>query len=106
TEAIESGLLKLEKASSPEERQGAALFLMRAAHSLKGASGFVEMREIEKACHWMEDVFEAASAGKVEYCQQLMSNLFAVNDAISQTARNALVANVDEAEVSKALAMV
>jgi two-component system chemotaxis sensor kinase CheA len=103
SQAIESGLLRLEHASSPDERRGAALFLMRAAHSLKGASGFVEMREIEKACHWMEDRFETASSGEVEYCQQMMENLFAVNDSIAQTARDALLGEFDETKVSFAL---
>lgn len=103
SQAIETGLLRLESASSPDERRGAALFLMRAAHSLKGASGFVEMREIEKACHWMEDRFEAASSGDVEYAQNMMENLHAVNDSIAQTARDALLGEYDQTKVSLAL---
>lgn len=104
TDSIEKGLLKLEQAKIKADRKELALSLMRTAHSLKGASGFVEMREIESACHWMEDIFEAVSNGRIGYCPPILESLFSVNDAIYKFASDALASEADEAIVTDALA--
>jgi len=56
-EVISSGLLNLEKTSSPQEQTKIVEAVFRAAHSLKGAARAVNFFEIEGVCQTMEDVF-------------------------------------------------
>jgi two-component system chemotaxis sensor kinase CheA len=49
------GLLALERNSAPEERENVLMGIFRAAHSLKGASRFVNLKDIETIAHRMED---------------------------------------------------
>lgn len=106
TVAIEASLLNLEKAETQSDREEIAMSIMRVAHSLKGSSGFVEMRSIEKACHWMEDILTAVKTGKRELCKQVVEGLLMVNDAINQSARMSLTGSVDESPVKNALATI
>ncbi|WP_315922266.1 response regulator [Mesorhizobium sp. SP-1A] len=106
TVAIESSLLKLEKAETPADREEIVMSIMRVAHSLKGSSGFVEMRSIEKACHWMEDELTAVKTGKKNLCKEMFERLLMVNDAINQSARTSLAGAVDESLVRDALASI
>lgn len=103
TVAIEASLLKLEKAETPADREEIMMSIMRVAHSLKGSSGFVEMRSIEKACHWMEDELTAVKTGKKELCKEMFERLLMVNDAINQSAKASLAGQVDESLVRDAL---
>jgi len=106
TVAIETSLLKLEKAETPADREEIVMSIMRVAHSLKGASGFVEMRSIEKACHWMEDELSAVKTGKKELCKEMFERLLMVNDAINQSVKASLAGQVDESFVRNALASI
>jgi two-component system sensor histidine kinase and response regulator WspE len=59
---LTSGLLELERGSkSPEQLEA----LMRAAHSLKGASRIVNFVIAVQVAHAMEDCFVAAQRGKL-----------------------------------------
>lgn len=102
--AIESGLLELEKAQKAPEREEALLGLLRTVHSLKGAAGFVEMRVIEQASHWLEDVFIQLSGGTKEITKDVLTRLFQVTDALITTVRSPLYDVVDETPILTALA--
>lgn len=103
TSEIENGLLKFEKTVLEAERHEIVLNLMRVAHSLKGASGFVEMREVEKACHWMEDIFEAVSKDKIEFTSETLDLVLKVNDAVHQMAQTSSSNEPDQSIVKVAL---
>ncbi|MES2187547.1 MAG: response regulator [Pseudomonadota bacterium] len=57
-QAMSSGLLQLEQASPPQ-RAPLVQNVFRAAHSLKGAAGAVELGDIESLCQLLEDCFAA-----------------------------------------------
>src|SRR6266704_1407388 len=56
-QAIASGLVELEKASTEEITTGALEAIFRAAHSLKGAARAVNSSEVETVCQSLEDMF-------------------------------------------------
>jgi len=58
-EAIDAGLLALEKSITAEEQQPLVETVFRAAHSLKGAARAVNFVEVESVCQVLEDVFAA-----------------------------------------------
>jgi two-component system chemotaxis sensor kinase CheA len=56
--ALSSGLVQLEGASTPEDQAAAIERLFRETHNLKGASRTVNKLEVEAVCQAMEDVFD------------------------------------------------
>jgi two-component system chemotaxis sensor kinase CheA len=56
-QAMATGLLEMEKATSPAERQSITETIYREAHSLKGAARAVDLADIEAICQAMETVF-------------------------------------------------
>lgn len=56
-EAIDSGLLELERTVDAEARTAVLDTTFRAAHSLKGAARTVNVRDIEAVCQSLESVF-------------------------------------------------
>jgi two-component system chemotaxis sensor kinase CheA len=55
--AISSGLLELEEADNPDHRMQLTEMIFREAHSLKGASRAVNLRDIETICNTLESIF-------------------------------------------------
>ncbi len=58
-QAINSGLLELEKTPAPEVRDRIVETIFREAHSLKGAARAVNRHDIESLCQALEQVFSA-----------------------------------------------
>ncbi|WP_420475897.1 hybrid sensor histidine kinase/response regulator [Noviherbaspirillum sp. ST9] len=58
--------------------------LMRAAHSLKGAARIVNLDDVERLAHAMEDCFVAAQKGKLRLSKQRIDRLLAGIDLISR----------------------
>jgi two-component system chemotaxis sensor kinase CheA len=75
-------LLALEKDPAPAEKGEIFKTLFRTAHSLKGAARSVNVREVESACHCLEDIFGAARDGLLPLAHDLFQLLFATADAI------------------------
>ncbi len=55
--ALASGLVQLEKVTDPAQQQELIETIFRGAHSMKGASRAVSMRDIEMICAALETVF-------------------------------------------------
>jgi len=58
--------------------------LMRAAHSLKGAARIVDLHDVERLAHAMEDCFVAAQKGTLRLNKQRIDRLLAGIDLISR----------------------
>lgn len=58
--------------------------LMRAAHSLKGAARIVDLDDVERLAHAMEDCFVAAQKGKLRLNKQRIDRLLAGIDLINR----------------------
>ena len=58
--------------------------LMRAAHSLKGAARIVNLDDVERLAHAMEDCFVAAQKGKIRLTTQRIDRLLAGVDLIDK----------------------
>src|SRR5918999_2952819 len=85
---LEEGLLRLE--SNPTDAE-TLQEVFRGAHSLKGGSGMLGLRDIERLAHGFEDVLNAARQGKVvlsseaidQLCKQLDTMRDLVDGAVS-----------------------
>ena len=75
-------LLALEEddRGGPEPERMASLF--RAAHSIKGASRAVGVRDVETLAHRMEDLLGAARSGSVSLGRESYDALFRAADAM------------------------
>lgn len=80
--AFERDLLALEKSTTADERRALLLTLFRTAHSLKGASRAVDLREIETACHQLESFLEHALESDEAISQNRIQLLLSVADAL------------------------
>ena len=76
SKVLEEGLLSLESDQSPENVEP----LMRAAHSIKGASRIVGLDISVKLSHAMEDVLTAVQDGKIELGSDDIDLLLKCND--------------------------
>jgi two-component system, chemotaxis family, sensor kinase CheA len=95
---LEEGLLRLE--TNPTD--GKTLEeVFRAAHSLKGGSGMLGLRAIERFAHGFEDALNAARQGKVvlssgtidQLCKQLDTMRQLVDEAVSDGPSDATIAS-------------
>ncbi len=82
--AISAGLLALEKATGPEERQALLETVFREAHSLKGAARAVGMSGIESLSHALEGVFAGFRRGKIVPSPALFDLLHRATDTIDK----------------------
>lgn len=62
---MRSGLLSFEAMEDPVRAASLLKTVYRGAHSLKGSSRAVDMREIESICQALESVFQAAQNGAI-----------------------------------------
>ncbi len=85
--AMISGLIELEKATSPDKSKEVIETLFREAHSLKGAARAVNLSEIEAICQSLESAFAALKR------QELMPTppLFDLFHQASDTLSNLLI---------------
>jgi two-component system chemotaxis sensor kinase CheA len=56
-QAMVTGLMQIERPSTPSARGEAVSVVFRAAHSLKGAARAIGLRDVESLCHSLEDLF-------------------------------------------------
>ncbi len=82
-QVLTEGLLALDRDAT---NLAAIEPLMRAAHSLKGAARIVNLPQIERLSHGMEDCFVAAQKSKLQLTQGRIDRLLAGVDLIAQVA--------------------
>jgi len=82
--ALNRDLLALEKEADSGKRAELLQTLFRTAHSLKGASRSVSVDPIERACHQLEDILEAARDGIIALGPEHYALFFATADAIEE----------------------
>ncbi|MFH1242657.1 MAG: Hpt domain-containing protein [Pseudomonadota bacterium] len=103
---LNDGLLVLENDPSASDKLEA---LMRAAHSIKGAARIVELDQVVKLAHSMEDCFVAAQRGEVLLGSEQIDILLKSADILTQIA-NALEGDLQdwlaqhEAEIDRLIA--
>jgi two-component system chemotaxis sensor kinase CheA len=80
-ELLEANVLVLE--SDPGNRD-AVDEIFRAAHTLKGGAGTVEMNEISEFTHLIEDVLDQIRSGELRVTGKLVDDLLASIDTVKQ----------------------
>jgi two-component system chemotaxis sensor kinase CheA len=86
--AMEDGLLQMEQGSHDSETLNA---VFRAAHTIKGASGVVELHHIEKFTHVLENLLDKLRNDEIQVSGELISALLKGCDHIG-----ALLNRVDQ----------
>jgi two-component system chemotaxis sensor kinase CheA len=71
-EAMEAGLMQLEQGDRDPETINA---VFRAAHTIKGGSGVVELPAVEKFTHVLENVLDRLRNGEIEVSGEMISAL-------------------------------
>jgi len=82
--AISSGLVELEGEDNPDHRMQLTEMIFREAHSLKGASRAVNMRNIETICNTLENVFGRWKQEKSVSSSDVFGKIHTVIDFISK----------------------
>ncbi len=80
---MSSGLLALEKASSVELQKPIIESVFREAHSLKGASRAVNMKDIEKTCQILESIFDSLKSQELSLFPELLNSMHKAVDEIN-----------------------
>ena len=80
--AISSGLIELEKASSPERQMEMVERVFREAHSLKGAARAVNLAKVESICQSLESLFARLKTGEVSLSPELFDQLHRTVDKL------------------------
>ena len=78
-EAMEAGLMRLEQGDRDPETINA---VFRAAHTIKGGAGVVELHAVEKFTHVLENVLDRLRNGEIEVGGDMISALLAGCDHI------------------------
>ena len=86
--AMEDGLLRMEQGDHDAETLNA---IFRAAHTIKGASGVVELHHIEKFTHILENLLDKLRNNEIEVSPELITALLKGCDQIG-----ALLDRVDQ----------
>ncbi|MBI5741834.1 MAG: response regulator [Nitrospirae bacterium] len=73
--AISSGLIEIEKSSSPEQHAEVIERLFREAHSMKGAARTVNLVAIESLCQSLESVLSALKRKEIAPARELLDLL-------------------------------
>lgn len=87
---LTNGLLKLEKASTPEQQAQSIEIAFREVHSLKGAARAVNISLIESTCQAMENVFAAMKNQRIQLSRELFDTLHNIVDRLNQFLLSAL----------------
>jgi two-component system chemotaxis sensor kinase CheA len=72
--------------------------IFRTIHSIKGASGFLEFRRLERLTHAGENLLDALRARRIAMNDVVASALLEMNDAVRRTLQEIEAAGVDEGE--------
>lgn len=80
--AISSGLIELEKASSPEKQIEMIETVFREAHSLKGAARAVNLVKVEGTCQSIENLFARLKAQEIAVSPELLDQLHHMVDSL------------------------
>jgi len=80
-DALNEGLLKIEKGEKDEEILND---IFRAAHSIKGTSRMLKLNEITELSHKLEDILDAIRKGSLGLTRDLSNLLFKSIDKISE----------------------
>jgi len=86
--AMEDGLLQMDQGNQDADTLNA---VFRAAHTIKGASGVVEIHHIEKFTHILENLLDKLRNGEIAVSSEIITALLAACDHIS-----ALLDRVDQ----------
>jgi len=78
-DTLEQNVLVLENEGANKD---AVDEIFRAAHTLKGGSATVEMMELSKFTHLVEDVFDAIRSDKISVCEDVIDTLLQAIDVI------------------------
>jgi two-component system chemotaxis sensor kinase CheA len=99
--AISSGLIELEKASSPEKQGEIVETVFREAHSLKGAARAVNLVQVEGACQSLESLFAQLKSRETTLSTELFDRLHQTVDTLSTllSAGNVETGQAQEAQV-------
>jgi len=81
--AISSGLIELEAASSPEQQTQTIESMFREAHSLKGAARAVNLVKVESTCQSLEGFFAQLKAGEVTLSPEVFDQLHQKVDTLA-----------------------
>jgi two-component system chemotaxis sensor kinase CheA len=76
-------LLAMESAQSPEQKAESWQKVFRVAHTLKGASGIVNIDSIRDACHAMEEIFARYRDADVAMPEQMTSLMLKAIDGFT-----------------------
>jgi two-component system, chemotaxis family, sensor kinase CheA len=95
---LNSGLLSLEKDLSGNEREQLLADLFRAAHSIKGGARAVNIRDIEKIAHRLEDVMGMIQRGELPVRPEIFDTLFHSADSLKEVMDNYLAGKEFSAE--------
>ena len=91
--AMESGLLAMEQGDHEAETINA---IFRAAHTIKGASGVVELHHIEKFTHILENLLDKLRNGEIQINGDIITALLQGSDHIG-----ALLDRVDQGRMDE-----
>lgn len=80
--AMSAGLIELEKNPAANRYAEIVEIVFREAHSLKGASRAVNIKEIESVCHTLESVFAALKNKQLTVSQPLFDLLYQTLDVL------------------------
>ncbi len=81
---LNRGLLSLEKDPSGDERGRLLADLFRAAHSIKGGARAVDIREIERIAHRLEDIMGMIQRGELPVRPEIFDTLFRSADTLKE----------------------
>ena len=82
--ALSSGLIELEKASTAQKQLEITETIFREAHSLKGAARAVNMTDIEALCQSLENVFAALKSQEITSSAGLFDLLHEAVDSLGK----------------------
>lgn len=91
-EAMESGLLRMEEGDCSPEVINA---IFRAAHTIKGDAGIVDLFHVEKLAHLLEDYLARLRNGEIEVSPALVSLLLRGCDHIKASIADVSTGNLD-----------
>lgn len=82
--ALSSGLINLEKASTTRQQLEVTETIFREAHSLKGAARTVNMTDIETLCQSLENLFAALRSQEITMSTKLFDLLHEAVDSLGK----------------------
>ncbi len=84
---LESGILWLEKnQNAPNEERIHSMF--RAAHSIKAGANLLDLRNIEKLAHLLENALQSVRQGQMIISMDLANIFLSVNDKIAEMVKS------------------